>query len=403
MTKKILIPVVLVLVASMIAGGVALAQSGANPPQPGASAGTPGPLTNLARNLAARLASLRNGSAIGKVDTSSQTEVVILNLSGGQHTYQVNAQTRFLDENGQPATAQELSAGRWVLVQAFRNGLTTWVARTVYLLPASFNPPQDLNLLVAGQLTSANPAGGTFNLQARNGQPWTFALGQGAAFLGQPKSLADLQSGMQVVIAGINAAQGGSPTAYLVFARQRQVGYAGIITAIDAANSTFTLQLRSSGQDITIQVNANTRFRSQNNQYQSLADLQPGMLAAVQATDQGQGQWVASLVTVATQAQVNNYDLRLIGQIISVNGDKLVVENLRGWQYTVLVTGDTRFMGRLSGPSDLQAGEYVALGANKVNGVYQAQVIQSPRRNRTAGPAPQPAPANPAAMPSPSA
>lgn len=403
MTKKILIPVVLVLVASMFAGGVALAQSGGNPAQPGASTGTPGPLTNLARGLAARLASLRNRSAVGKVDTFNQTQVVIGNLSGGQHTYQVNAQTRFLDENGQPATAQELAAGRWVLVQASRSGLTTWVARTVYLLPASFNPPQDLNLLAAGQLTSADPSGETFSLQARNGQAWTFALGQGAAFLGQPKSLADLQPGMQVVVAGINAAQGGSPTAYLVYARQRQVRYAGSITAIDAANNTFALQLRSSGQDVTIQVNDNTRFRSQNGQYQSLADLQPGMMAAVQATEQGQDQWVAGLVTVATQAQVNNYDLRLVGRIISVNGNTLVVENLRGWKYTIQVTGDTRFMGRLSGPSDLQAGEYVALAANKVNGAYQVQVIQSPQRNRSAGPAPQPAPANSAATPSPSA
>jgi hypothetical protein len=378
MTKKILIPVVLVLVASMIASGVALAQSGGNPAQPGAPTGTPAPLSNLARGLAARLASLRNASAIGKVDTSSQTQLVVVNLSGGQHTYQVNAQTRYLDENGQPATIQDLTAGRWVLVQASRSGLATWVARAVHLLPASFNPPGDLNLLVAGQLTGTSPAGGTISLQARSGQTWTFALAQGAVFLGQPKSLSDLQPGMQVAVAGINAAQGASPTAYLVFARQRQVRYAGSITAVDAANSTFTLQQRSSGQDITIQVSADTRFRSQKDQYQSLADLQPGLLATVQATEQGQAQWVASLVTVASQAQVNNYDLRLVGRIISVNGDTLVVENLRGWQYTVQVTGDTSYMGRLSGPGDLQSGEYVALGVNKVNGVYQAQVILSP-------------------------
>ena len=53
MTKKILIPVVLVLLVSMIAGGVALAQSGADPAQPG----SPAALSNLARGLAARLAS----------------------------------------------------------------------------------------------------------------------------------------------------------------------------------------------------------------------------------------------------------------------------------------------------------------------------------------------------------
>ena len=395
MIKKIVVPVVLVLMVSMIAGGVALAQSGGNPSQPGAPAGASAPLSNLARGLAARLASLRNASAIGKVDTSGQTQLVVVNLSGGQHTYKVNAQTRYSDENGQPVTVQDLTAGSWVLVQAARSGLTTWVARAVHLLPASFNPPQDLNLLVAGQLTSTNPAGGTFNLQARSGQTWTFDLAQGAVFLGQPKSLSDLQPGMQVVVAGINAAQGGSPTGYLVFARQRQVRYAGSITAVDAANSTFTLQQRSNGQDVTIQVSTDTSFHSQNDQYQSLADLQPGLLATVQATEQGQGQWVASLVTVASQAQVNNYDLRLVGRITSVNGDTLVVENLRGWQYTVQMTGDTRFMGRLSGPGDLKSGEYVALGANKVNGVYQAQLILSPQRDHTAQPAPQTAPVNP--------
>jgi hypothetical protein len=328
MTKKILIPVVLVLLVSMIAGGVALAQSGGNPAQPG----TPATLSNLARGLAARLARLRNGSAIGQVDTTSQNQLVIRNLSGGQHTYQVDGQTRYFDENGQTATVQELASGRWVLVQAARSGLTTWTARTVYLLPASFSPPEDLNLLVAGQLTSASAADGTFSLQARSGQDWTFALGQGAVFLGQNKSLSALKPGMQVVVAGINAAQSGSPTAYLVFARQRLARYAGSISGVDPANNTFTLTVRSSGQDVTFLVNPDTRFRSQNDQYKSLADLQPGMLAVVQAAEQGQGQWAASLVAVATQAQVNNYDLRLVGRISSIKGDTLVVDNLRGWQ-----------------------------------------------------------------------
>jgi Domain of unknown function (DUF5666) len=305
MTKKILIPVVLVLLVSMLAGGVALAQSGGNPAQPG----TPATISNLARGLAARLAPLRNAGAIGQVDTVSQSQLIIRNLSGGQHTYQLDAQTRYLDENGQPATAQELVSRRWVLVQATRSGITNWIARTVYLLPASFNPPEDLNLLVAGQLSSANTTAGTFSLQARSGQEWTFALGQGAVFLGQTKSLSALEPGMQVMVAGIKAAQGSSPSAYLVFARQ-------------------------------------------------------------------------------PQAQVNNYDLRLVGRIVSVNGDALVVENLRGWQYNLQLTADTRYTGRLTSASDLQVGMYIALGANKVNGVYQVQAILAPQRNRAIQPAP---------------
>jgi Domain of unknown function (DUF5666) len=395
MTKKILIPVVLVLLVSMIAGGVALAQSGNNPAQPGATAGAPSSLSNLGRGLAARLARLRNGSAIGQVDSTSQAQLVIRNLSGGQHTYQLDAKTRYLDENGQPATAQELAAGHWVMVQATRSGLTAWAARVVYLLPASFSPPEDLNLLMVGQLTSVSAADGTFSLQARSGQDWNFALGQGAVFLGQTKSLSAVEPGMQVVVAGINAAQGGSPTAYLVFARQRRARYAGSISAVDPANNTFTLTLRASGQDVAIQVTPDTRFRSQNDQYKSLADLQPDMLAAVQAAQQDQGQWVASLVTVATQAQVKDYDLRLLGRISSINGNTLVVANLRGWQYTVQLTGDTRFMGRLTSASDLQVGMVISLAANKVNDVYQAQTILAPQRSHT----PQPAPAAPAATP----
>jgi hypothetical protein len=384
MTKKILIPVVLVLLVSMIAGGVALAQSGGNPVQPGA----PAALSNLARGLAARFARLRNGSAIGRVDTSSPTQLVIRNLSGGQHTYQLDGQTRYVDENGQTATAQALAADRWVLVQATRSGLTTWTARAVYLLPTNFNPPEDLNLLVAGQLTSASAANGTFSLRARSGQDWYFSLGQDAVFLGQNQSLSALEPGMQVIVAGTNAAQGGSPTAYLVYALQRQARFAGSINAVDLTNNTFTLTLRSSGQDVVIQVNPDTRFRSQNDQYKSLAELQPGMLAAVQAAEQGQNQWVASLVTVAAQAQVNDYDLRLVGRITSINGNTLVVENLRGWQYTIQLTGDTQFKGRLTRASDLQVGMVVALGANEVNSVYQVQTILAPQRNRTTQPAP---------------
>jgi hypothetical protein len=382
MSKKIFFPVILVLLVSMVAGGVALAQSGDNPPQPGA----PSALYNLAHGLAARLARLRNGSAIGQVVTTNQTQLVIGNLSGGQHTYQLNGQTRYLDENGRPATAQDLAVGRWMVVQAARSGLTTWVARAVHLLPASFNPPTDLNLLVAGQLSNVNAGSGSFSIQAQSGQEFNFTLGEGAVFLGQQKSLSALVPGMQVIVAGINAAQGGTPTAYLVFTRQQLVRYAGSITAVDPAKSTFTLHTRNSGQDITLHVNSDTHFRSRNDQYKSLADLQPGMLAAVQANQQGQGQWVASLVVVASQAQVSAYDLRLVGRIVSIDGDTLLVENLRGWQYTVQVTSGTRFMGRLTGLSDLKAGMYVALGANKVNGLYQAQAILAAQPNHTTQP-----------------
>ncbi|MEJ2599741.1 MAG: DUF5666 domain-containing protein [Anaerolineales bacterium] len=388
MSKKIVIPVILVLLASMVASGVALAQSGDDPGQPGSAASLPG----LARGLKARLARLRSGSAVGQVATTSPAQLVIQNLSGGQHTYQVDGQTRFFDENGQPATVGDLTAGRWVVVQASRSGLTNWTARVVYLLPAGFNPPADLNLLVAGQLSGVNVESGTFSIQARSGKQWTFSLGDGAVFLGQNKTLSDLTPGMQTVVAGINAAQGESPTAYLVFARQRMVRYTGSIAAVDVANSTFTLQARRGGQNVIIQVDSDTHFRSKDGQYNSLADLQPGMRAVVQARQQGQDQWVAAQVAVATQAQITAYDLRLVGRIVSIDGDTLVVENLRGWQYTLQVTADTRYMGNLTGSSDLKTGMNVALGANEVNGVYQVQAILAPQRNRAPQPA-SPAPA----------
>ncbi len=394
MSKKILIPVILVLLVSMIAGGVALAQSGDTPPQPGA----PTALSSLARVLAARMARLRNGSAIGQIVTANQTQLMIGNLSGGQHTYQVDPQTRYLDENGQPATTQNLAAGRWVIVQAARSGLTTWVARTVHLLPASFNPPADLDLLVSGKLSGVNADAGSFSMQTRSGQEFTFVLGEGAVILGQYKSLSDLAPEMQVIVAGINDAQGGTPTAYLVFARQQQERYAGSIIAVDPASSTFTLQTRNSGQKVTFLVNNDTRFRSRNDQYKSLADLQPGMLAAVQANQQGQGQWVANVVAVANKAQVPAYDLRLIGRIVSIDGDTLLIQNLHGWQYSVQVTADTHFMGHIAGLSDLKARMNVALRANKVNGVYLAQVILAPQLKR----ATQPTPVTPATTPSPS-
>lgn len=383
MSKKIIIPVILVLLVSMVAAGVALAQSGDNPGQPGTAASLPA----LARGLKARLARLRSDTAVGQVATTSPTQLVIQNLSGGQHTYQLDGQTRFFDENGQPATAGELAAGRWVVVRASRSGLTNWTARVVYLLPASFNPPADLNLLVAGQLSAVNVESGTFSIRARSGKQWTFSLGDGAVFLGENKTLSGLTPGMQAVVAGINAPQGETPTAYLVFARQRMVRFAGSITAVDVANSTFTFQQRRGGQEVTIQVDSDTHFRSKDSQYKGLGDLQPGMQAVVQARQQGQDQWVATQVAVASQAQVTAYDLRLVGRIVSIDGDTLVVENLRGWSYTLQVTSDTRYMGDLTGLSDLKTGMNVALGANEVNGVYQVQAILAPQRNR----APQPA------------
>ena len=173
---------------------------------------------------------LRNSGAIGQVDTVSQSQLIIRNLSGGQHTYQLDAQTRYLDENGQPATAQELVSGRWVLVQATRSGLTAWVARTVYLLPAGFNPPEDLNLLVAGQLTGANAGRRDFQLASSQRAGVDLYLRAGRRVPGPDQEPFRLGTWDAVIVAGTHAAQGGSPTAYLVFARQRLARYAGSIS-----------------------------------------------------------------------------------------------------------------------------------------------------------------------------
>jgi preprotein translocase subunit YajC len=155
-----------------------------------------------------------------------------------------------------------------------------------------------------GQVTAVQA--NQFTLQTRAGQERTFRFDESTRFTNPGKqelSAADLQTGgwVRVVVArrlGQPRLARGVVILSPDFVPQAYADrrFLGRVTAVDAVS--FTIQTRQ-GETLTIQVTAETVFRSRGGLIDSLDDLKAGMPVAVGADDLGDGQFQALRVLAA--------------------------------------------------------------------------------------------------------
>jgi hypothetical protein len=358
MSKKIIIPVALVLILAMLGGTFGLVTY-ANAAQPAAQSDPATPVIN---------------GGFGQVTGLSQNQFTVKNKNN-EKTITVNDQTKYYAWNGESRFFSDLLLNEWVIVRVSKQADGSLLALQVVLLPQSFDGSA-LNQRSAGIITAVNPSANGFSLKNRNGQELTFTTNASTVFLGKISNLSDLKAGMAVSEGGIRQSDG-SLLAMVIAARQPLARHIGKITAVNPAAFTFTMKT-AKGEDITYQVDANTVFRSPQGEVKSLSDLKSGMAAIVASKAGSNGYQLATNVLAG-----DLLDLRLgrwnAGTVTSVSPGSFSIQNLLGAAMTFQVNDATRFLSagnKVKSLSDLTDGAIVLIHYQRqVNGDLLAKQV----------------------------
>jgi hypothetical protein len=224
-------------------------------------------------------------------------------------------------------------------------------------------------------------AASQFTLQTHAGEELLFDVDADTRFGGQAQELADLEAEMRAFV-GAREMEDGSLLAKTVLARDpgqwsERWRYAGQITGVDLAGSTFSLETRMGDQQLTFSVDEHTNFRGREGAVGSLEDLQAGMYSLVVAREEQDGSLTALVVAAATADQLPKFEARMVGCIASVEHNSFVIKVRSGDEYNVQTNGSTKFRSRIpgiDGLEDLKSGMVVAVGGKELgNGTFQYQ------------------------------
>jgi hypothetical protein len=355
MFKKFFVPLMLALLAALLLGGVALAQTG----------GT--------------IHGGRRG--IGRILSLGDQQITIETRRGEQRDILVDDQTQYRTQEGHVLQFGDLRTGEWVAGIVRYNEQGQMVARLVLLLPDDYDPSQRLGRRAAGHVTSVDVQAGSFEMHTLRGDDLSFRVSEGTIYRGSVTGLEDLEEGMQAAVGGVKQ-DDGSLLALVVLARQPLLKHAGTVTSVDTSAGAFNLETRQ-GEALTFSVDDQTRFRSKDGSIQSLDDLESGMVAIVVA-DQGEnGGLIARFVAAGTKDQLPQFDLRTAGRVVVVNADGFILQSPSGEQYKFVVTGETKFRslgGWLQGLGDIQIGMRLGVGGDELGGGgYVARLVLGSR------------------------
>jgi hypothetical protein len=363
MTKKILIPIVSVLIVALLAGVWVSSEALAQSPNPDGGG-------RLKRLLAAR-------KGLGQVTAIGEDQFTVEKRNGETFTFLVNEATRFFDKDRTELEFDDLTIDRWVIVVGPENETGDRVARLVVLLPEDFDPSNLTGVL--GRVITVDQAAQQFSVENRQGEEKTFNVNEETRFIGGVDELSDLQVEMPVLVRALEQADG-SLLAKVVGARRSVKRYAGEIIAVDVVAQNLTLKLRQGEQEMTFSVDENTRFRGKDGELASLDDLDVGMVAVVTAQEASAGENpIARMVAAADRDQLPKFDKRVAGRITSVDHNAFTIQARDGETYTFQTTGSTTFRSRgnrIQGLEDLKEGMGVIVGAKELgNGRFQAETI----------------------------
>lgn len=358
MSKKLFVPFVLAILASLIFSSAALAQEA----QP------------LQRPHGGR-------RGVGQVIDVGDSQFTVESSEGLERVLLVDEKTRFREVDGEERLFDDLETGQWVAGIVGYNDDHELVARLVIFLPDDFDLSQRLGRRAGGRITGVNVSESSFTLFTRSGEDLVFQVNENTHYRGAVEGLSDLQGGMVAAVGAIEQ-DDGTLLAVVLMARFPLVKHAGTVTSVDVSANTFGLNTRS-GDDLTFSVDENTRFHSRDGSVQGLDDLQLDMVALVSAKKEANGSFKAVVVGAGTAEQLPKFDFRTTGKVITKDKNSFTVETRNGDQYKFKVTDETHFRSRgdwLEDLDDLEIGMRVMVGAKELgNGQYHAQLVLAGR------------------------
>jgi len=202
---------------------------------------------------------------------------------------------------------------------------------------------------------------------------------------GEPASFADLETGQWLAVAAV-AGEGVSRLARLVILLPEDyqppkpwvLWLRGRVEQVDALNGSFDLQPRR-GEELTLVVDADTRFQGQ---VDSLEGLTDGMLAEAAILRLEDGTFLA--LAVRTHSPLVWHAGTISG--VDPAAGSIILETRRGDVITITATDETRFRSRggwVQAVEDLEVGMLILVGADETaDGQYQARLVLVGRPHR---------------------
>jgi hypothetical protein len=137
----------------------------------------------------------------------------------------------------------------------------------------------------------------------------------------------------------------------------------GQITAI--GDNQFTLQLKNRGEKV-IQVNENTRYFKADGSVGSFADLQVGLWVAGRVSNSGGNLTARVVILLPAGYDPTRKNAAARGEVTAKGDNRFNLHTPRGEDVTILVDGNTTYLGEIHSFSDLQVGMKVVVGAQKL-------------------------------------
>jgi hypothetical protein len=338
MKKKLAIILILVIVAATLFGGIAYAAERRPPTREKRSPGI-GKVVDVQDDYI--LDTLRNG-----------TEIKLF----------LDEHTRLHFHDGSIASFEDVQSGMWVGSSAIRISCDNWLAREILLFPSGYEPPENA-VHFRGRVIELELEEGGFTIKSQNGSIVFVKINADTWFLGQVQSLDDIEVGMIANIHGYETEQG-TITAHTLCVKYTSFRVGGLINGIDRMENTLTLEKRN-GDLEEIYVDEETMFRSRDESIQSLSDLSEGMAALVRAVRLEDVVPLAKNIIAFDPDQLPEFDVRVLGEVISVSLDAITVRTGSGDLLNIIVMEGTRFRSRggaIRGIRDINLGIRVGVG-----------------------------------------
>jgi hypothetical protein len=312
---------------------------------------------------------LQRPFTLGKIVSLGNQQIALQKLDGLELTVHVNEQTRYRIAGEGESTFNDLQVGRYIAGYGRKNTAGEAIARLVVMLPEGFDPSKLPDRRIAGQVIEVDNSDNSLSVETRLGMKEVIGVDQDTQYLGEVKSLSEVEAGM-VALAAVRELDDGSMLAVRLTTRFPVQRHVGTIVAVDGYTGSFTLHTKT-GDDLIFTVDENTRYRDKGNSLQNLGDLKLGMLAYVSARSDSLGNLLAVQVAAITSDQLPKFDLRIGGRVTTVEDDSFSVQALDGQIYTIQVDDQTRFhslLGQVNGLVQLKQGAIVLVGAEEISG-----------------------------------
>ncbi|MEJ2486616.1 MAG: DUF5666 domain-containing protein [Anaerolineales bacterium] len=280
---------------------------------------------------------------IGQVVQIGASSFEIESPNGETHQVEVITETIFRTRReGQEGEVNfsDLETGMWVAVFMQKIDPENLSARLVVLLPDDFDPSNLKIKRLMGKVDKINPGQETFEIITRIGDTITFQVDERTHFGGGIDSFDDLEKEMVVAVAAVQQ-EDQTLLAKIVAAKPeekpRLQKTGGKISQL--GESSLTILLRQ-GEELTFQVDGETRFVSRQGNIHGLDDLEIDMVVVV-VHPAGNDQALA--VLVADQALLRLKRTR--GTVQSAGGSHLTI-SAGDEKINFTVDENTRFRGR---------------------------------------------------------